>query len=281
MRSKTPSSGDRLLLEELERRGRPIALTRIERWRYWRGTGLVPRTIQHGKGRGSYSELPDLTEAADRVCEVAELLERYRDLDNVALVLSARGRPLDPASVQAALVSVLEDMEHGFRSHQPRSDDPLEVASNAARALERAMSRGRRSKTARKNQPLALPPGVALIAGRLLAGDRVPTFQLQTLLTTPVLEPLLATLGISTVNLIAAIQSLAPALSFRSLRARAEGESPRAITAALQNAKQTLDAFLPRQLVPSEASYDFLVVGVALAFLTLDRQHNQATPEAA
>jgi hypothetical protein len=264
VRSKTPSSGDQLLLDELARRRCSVSLTQIERWRYWRKTGLVPRTIQHGRGRGSYSELPNLSEAAARVCEISQLLNRLDSLDEVALVLAARGRPLEPASVKAALLAVLASMERDFRSHKPVSNDPHEIAHNAARALKRAMGR---TTGDRAPAPASASTKTLAIAGRALMGIPVPTHDLQTFLDESRIAEVAVNLGWSRVALTSYIESVLPHCSHAAVQAFAERQQPEAIVQALQTVNRLIDSLVPPAFFPGETSRDVAVVTAALGML--------------
>jgi hypothetical protein len=267
VRSKTASSGQRALRAELEKRGCPASDTQIERWSHWRGDELVPRLIRHGKGRGTYSKYADLSETADRVCEVHQLRSRYKNLDEIALVVAARGRPIAPESTRQALLAVLDAMEHGFRSHSGDSNDPHEVAYKAFRALTRAWSRGSNAAAKRATNPSPLAGAARQIAGRMLVGLPIQPSEFNTFLEGSGIVRIVAALGIPTDNLAATLGNLAPRASFDNIRATVEQGDPSAIVAALQTANRVLGTPFLRFLFPTETARDVTIVGCAIGFL--------------
>jgi hypothetical protein len=267
MRSTQPSRADRELLDELERRRCTVSDTQLERWRYWRRSGLIPRTIKHGEGRGSRSEYPNLNEAADRACEVRNLLRRYDSLDEVAIVLATRGRRLGPESVKAALLDVLGKIEERFRSHQPRSDDPFETAVTASRALMRAWSEDPRLRA----QAPPLPKPALEVAGFLLIGHPVASHQLRQLLEETSLAKLASNLGFDPDPFISWIEERAGWLSFTGTKTAVAKTDASGVIAALGASGGLVDSLpIPEQLFPTQTAKDVTAVGIAIGLLTME-----------
>ena len=239
----------------------------------------MARNIRHGAGRGTYSEVLDVQEAADRVCEVAHLLERSNyNLDEVALVLSARGRPIDPGSVKLALVAVLTNMEHGFSTHKPISDDPVEIAHNAARALKRTLSR----KTSRRSGAIktginATPSAGLIIAAKVLAGIPVTLDEAREFTEGSGLAALTAHFDATADQLNAIIVEAAPHASFSAIRTALEQVNAEAIPIALQAANRLLDTFFPADMFGSGIERDVAVIGCATALVLAPDQPNPLT----
>jgi hypothetical protein len=285
MRSKRPSSGDRALLDELKKRGCTASSPQIERWRYWRRVGFVPRPIRHGKGRGSSSEYADLAAVADRVCEAEPLVRRYHDLDFAALVLCARGRPIDPHAVKDAILDVFSRLDGDFRARaQPQhGEDPTEVAYNAARALARSLTRGRRARERR--QAGYRPPEhllqAAAIAARFLAGEpQLDDRDFELLLTESGLARLLALMGLSTTDAVHAMKGIAAHANFPAIGRILETATAPAIVEALRDAHRLVVAFVPadfgvRWSIDREALAVYAAPGLLFA------RTNAATPAAA
>jgi hypothetical protein len=276
MRSKRPSSGDQTLLTKLGERGCTVSLTQIERWRYWRNTGFINRPVQHGKGRGSYSEYPDLDEAVDRICEAEPLVRRYHDLDLVAIVLSARGRPIDPSAVKDAYQAVLQRVEHDFGSQlNSNNGDPTEAAYNAAWALARMLTRGTRARERRQagHRPPTNLRQTAVIAARLLLGEAdLHERELHLLIEETGLAALLQLVGLSTAEAANALKGIGDQLNFHTARRTLETANVSEVVAALQAAHQALLNFLPHDFGSRwSIDRDSLAVFAALGLLARDQ----------
>jgi hypothetical protein len=263
VRRKSPSRADQALLAELRRRACEVSFTQIERWRYWRGTGLVSRTIQHGQGRGSTSEHPSLDSAASQIEEVAQLRRRYRSLDEIAVVLASRGRALDPVSVKAALAAVLEAIERSFRRHEPVSNDPIVVAANAARALTRALYRSteRGSEPASPTSRRSIAVGARALVGLPLSDKEITEF-----VELSGVGPIARILGASDELLVTAMKSALSLFSFARMRAALANADPPSVVLALKDAGTVIRG-VPLALFPSETARDVAIVGAAVVLL--------------
>jgi hypothetical protein len=206
------------------------------------------------------------------VQEVDELRGRYRGLDEIALVLAARGRPLDPVSVKAALLQVINGIERSFRSHAKDVDDPFEIAYSATSALTRAW---RNDRGSRRGTGSVLPRPLLEIGGRLLIGDPVASHQLREFLGGGSLAPLLSALDLSVEPLADHLAAHAARFSFPAIRATVEQTNPDAVIAALLTASGTIRAFpLLQAVVPTETAYDVTVIGMSIGFLTAGARTN-------
>jgi hypothetical protein len=267
MRSSGPSRADQSLLAALAKEGSAVSFTQIERWRYWRKTGLIPHTIQHGEGRGSRSEHADLDDSVARIREVEELKTRYRSLDQIALVLTMRGRTLDAASVKEAMLAVFRAGRRQFVSSSPDPADAIEVAANATRA---ARHRGKNHSPFSSNE--ALSAGAYLLAGADVPPGGLEELARESVVTDPATE-----LGATTSDVVTQLESHAASVSYDNLLASVEAAQPSEIVQALQFAQQAA-RILPAGAFTSENDRDTAVVGIAIALLTPRSLPESTTP---
>jgi hypothetical protein len=205
-----------------------------------------------------------LREAAERVSEVAQLLARLDSLDEVALVLAARGRPLEPASVKSALIAVLASMDRDLHSHKPLSEDPHVIAQNAARALKRAIGR---TTGDRAPAPVGTSTEALAIAGRILMGIQIPTADLEIFLEESQLVEIAAKLGATKEDLLRHVEKVLPYCSHTAIRAFAEAQEPAAIVQAFQTINALIDRLVPASFFRGDTSRDVAVVTAALGTL--------------
>jgi hypothetical protein len=265
VRSKGPSQADQLLLAELARRRVEVSYAQLERWRYWRRTGLVPRTIQHGRGRGSTSEHEDIEESLTRVAEVAQLRERYRSLDWIALVLTMRGRPLDPQSVKQALLAVCNSGRRQFLSYgNGVENDPLALAHNAARAAKHAgaeaLSTGN-TAAGQLNEMAVLP------AAKILAGAEVSSAELADIVEGSPIAEIAARHGYSIDDVVTVLESHTPEMSFDRMLDPLTAVPPSAVVNALQNAELLVATFIPSDAFTNQRARVSAVIGLTLSTL--------------
>jgi hypothetical protein len=268
VRSDGPSRADQQLLAELAREGSTVSFTQIERWRYWRKTGLIPRTIQHGEGRGSRSEHADLDDSIARIREIEDLKRRYRNLDQIALVLTMRGRTLDSASVKEAVRAVLEAARRRFVSSSPNPSDAVEVAGNAMRAARH-----------RANGNTPFSASEAKTAGaHLLAGAQVPPGGLEQLARESVVADAATKLGAMSGEVVTQLESHAASASYDNLLAAVEAATPAEIVQALRFAGEAAIIILPSGAFTTETDRDTATLGIAIALLTPSIGPESTTP---
>jgi hypothetical protein len=265
VRSKGPSRADRVLLAELAGRGVAVSYPRLERWRYWRKTGLVPRTIQHGQGRGSTSEHENLEESISRVSEVARLRRRYRSLDRIALVLTMRGRPLDPESVKQALLAVFTSGHRQFLSYRNSNhDDPVAVAHNAVRAAKHA---GAAARSAGDTPAGPLSNQALLPAALLLAGAELQPAELTEFVGGSPIADIAAEHGYSVEDVVNELEPHMNDMSLERMRETLVAAAPSAVVRALRNAENLVSAYIPARAFATPKDRDGAVIGFTLAQL--------------
>jgi hypothetical protein len=258
-----PSRADQLLLSELARRQVSVGYEQLERWRYWRKTGLIPRTIQHGQGRGSTSEHADLEQSIARITEVAQLRQRYRGLDRIALVLTMRGRPLDPESVKQALVAVVTA---GHRQFLSASDggDPVAVAHDALRAARHAGSRARSAGTTTAGP---LTDEALLPAATLLAGGEVRAAELADLVEGSPIADIGAAHGYSAAEVVRELEPHTKDMSLKRMRDALQTAPASDVVNALRNAETLISIYIPARVFTNHNARDSAVIGFTLAQL--------------
>ena len=261
MRSKEPSRADQQLLQELRRRKCEVSFPKIERWRYWRKTGLVPRTVQHGLGRGSTSEHADLDESVARICEVVQLRKQYRSLDEIALVLTMRHRPLDPTSVKQALLAVIAAQHRSFLGDSD-PDDPIAVAHNAVLALKHQGSHAAKASGFRTGE-------AAMTAAQVLAGADVQQAQVEEFVEGTPISSIASELGYATSDVTAVIAPAMPFANYASLLSTIEAAAPQAVVEAIHTANDLVARYMPPRVLATATGRDFAIVGVAVSLLLL------------
>lgn len=108
----------------------------LERWRGWRGVGLILRRPPGTRTRwrpGLADTIP--ADEVQWVAEAAELVPRCRSLDDVAWQLARRGWPVDGEGLRAVLAASFERLRVLLRSYSSRSA-----------ALDRAEARHHRGR---------------------------------------------------------------------------------------------------------------------------------------
>ena len=99
--------------------------TQWEKWRRWRGVGLIGRAPRP-RPRGFLPEAP--LAAVEEVAAIAELVRRSpRNLDHVGMLAAAEGLPIKPAAVKDALRDY-------FENHvEPRAHEPVGMSEDRLR----------------------------------------------------------------------------------------------------------------------------------------------------
>lgn len=108
--------------------GEPVTPRQLERWRQ---AGLLPSPTRRGlgRGRGSVSTSPDDT--TELALAIARTLGRYRDIDEVALVLFAEADPVSEDGLRRAFLSRLTRIDAALSSTDD-ARDPFDRAEEAA-----------------------------------------------------------------------------------------------------------------------------------------------------
>jgi hypothetical protein len=118
----------------------------VERWRQ---AGLIEPAIRtyHGRGRGSTAVYPEGT--VERGIEIAILIKPRRTLQDVALILFARGRPVRLAVLKAAYLEWLARIEKWLGSAETPAEK-LDLAERKGLQLRRGALATRRGRQMRR-----------------------------------------------------------------------------------------------------------------------------------
>jgi hypothetical protein len=122
--TRTISRADRALIEKLARREVTVSATQIERWRQ---AGLMPTNERHGLGRGPGSRSTAPPWAVEQATELAQIVKRGQPLEEVALIMLARGRWVRDDAWRAGYRHLLRSIE-ALANSRKNSDDLLDVA---------------------------------------------------------------------------------------------------------------------------------------------------------
>lgn len=120
MRRSEPSARNRAIIRGIEARGfHDVTEARLERWRGWRGVGLIERNRERWRDFANGRVVPE--EEIERAVAVRRLCRHRRPLDEVALRL-AFTHPVDPGAL------------HRVRAERPKLWDRLaeETAAQTA-----------------------------------------------------------------------------------------------------------------------------------------------------
>jgi hypothetical protein len=207
----------------------------------------------------------DIEDSLTRVAEVAKLRERYRSLDWIALILTMRGRPLDPQSVKQALLGIFNSGRQQFLSYgNSTEDDPLSLAYNAARAARHA---GAAALTAGTTAAGQLSEQALVPAAMLLAGADVSSAQLADIVEGSPIADIAANHGYTVDDVVAALDPHTKDMSFERMLDPLTAAAPSAVIDALRNAELLVATFIPPDVFTDQNARDSAVIGLTLSEL--------------
>ncbi len=129
------TDADRQLTDQLAARGYEVTPDQLKRWR---AAGLLPGPIQRSQGRGAGRRSVGYPEGAvERAEAIAGLLRQRVPLRYIAVVLFARGFPVDEERLTVAYAQFLDDVETLASGEHDRTDGADRLAQHLRRRAKR------------------------------------------------------------------------------------------------------------------------------------------------